>query len=306
MASGPLTMEQADQSMQEIFGPIAKGEGLLGKRSLELDAKSQAERPNKQGKQPAGTSGKGKGKRLGQGFSRGSRGQESRAQDAEEPTMEDLVRLVARVVIRQEDSLKIIRQSTGWVMFAKTEAPTVIPKLIATSQRWKETVTQPNSPLAGISLRATLMWSITEQILTALNELDTETAEKAQEAGWMNQEQCWVYQKWSPEKKQLIPDPNRVPVKTEALIRLVKELKSLATAEIISALFPSRPLTPNMQGSMVVLMLDVSFRKPAAHRFYDILEDLQGQAALQLCGIQLRKEGYKRSAAVQKLSDMLR
>ena len=58
--------------------------------------------------------------------------------------------------------------------------------------------------------------------------------------------------------------------------------------------------------SMVVLMLDVSFRKPAAHRFYDILEDLQGQAALQLCGIQLRKEGYKRSAAVQKLSDMLR
>ena len=92
-------------------------------------------------------------------------------------------------------------------MFAKTEAPTVIPKLIATSQRWKETVTQPNSPLAGISLRATLMWSITEQILTALNELDTETAEKAQEAGWMNQDQCWVYQKWSPEKKQFNSRP---------------------------------------------------------------------------------------------------
>ena len=220
--------------------------------------------------------------------------------------MEDLVKLVARVVIRHEDSIKILRQSTGWVIFAKTEAPTVIPKLVLTSQQWKETVTQPNSPLAGVSLRATLMWSITEQILAALKALDAAAVEKAQEAGWMNAEKQWVYQKWSPEQKLLVTDQTRIPLQTEALVKSVTELKSLATAEIISAFFPSRPLTANMQGNMVVLMLDVSFRKPAAHRFYDILEDLQGQAALQLCGIQLCKEGYKRSAAVQKLSDMLR
>ena len=62
----------------------------------------------------------------------------------------------------------------------------------------------------------------------------------------------------------------------------------------------------NMQGHMVVFQLDVSFRQEVAHRFYLLLEALQGQASLQLCGLQLRKESFRRSPAVQKLAEMLR
>ena len=61
-----------------------------------------------------------------------------------------------------------------------------------------------------------------------------------------------------------------------------------------------------MQGAVVVLQLDVNFRKPEANQFYEKLEMLMGQAALQLGGLQIRKEGYKRSAAVTKLAELTR
>ena len=101
-------------------------------------------------------------------------------------------------------------------------------------------------------------------------------------------------------------DEGRIPLKTETVITTLEQLKGLATNEVISAFFSSRPLTPNMQGNMVGLMLDVSFRKQQARQFYELLEVLQGQSVLQMCGLQLRKEGFKRSAAVQKFAEMTR
>ena len=115
-----------------------------------------------------------------------------------------------------------------------------------------------------------------------------------------------TFQKWSPIRKTLEIDEGRIPLKTETVITTPEKLKGLATNEVISAFFSSRPLTPNMQGNMVVLMLDVSFRKQQAHQFYELLEELQGQSVLQMCGLQLRKEGFKRSAAVQKLAELVR
>ena len=84
-----------------------------------------------------------------------------------------------------------------------------------------------------------------------------------------------TFQKWSPIRKTLEIDEGRIPLKTETVITTLEKLKGLATNEVISAFFSSRPLTPNMQGNMVVLMLDVSFRKQQAHQFYELLEELR-------------------------------
>ena len=88
-------------------------------------------------------------------------------------------------------------------------------------------------------------------------------------------------------------------------MKLIEDLKALTTAEIVTAFHSKRPLTPNMQGAMVVLHVDVNFRKPEANKFYDLLEQLMGQASLQMGGLQIRKEGYKRSPAVNKLSELI-
>ena len=101
-------------------------------------------------------------------------------------------------------------------------------------------------------------------------------------------------------------DMTRAPLQTSTLMKILEDLKALTTSEIVTAFHSKRPLTPNMQGAMVVLQLDVNFRKPEANQFYEKLEILMGQAALQLGGLQIRKEGYKRSAAVTKLAELMR
>ena len=100
-------------------------------------------------------------------------------------------------------------------------------------------------------------------------------------------------------------DVARAPVHTSAVMKLIEDLKALTMAEIVTAFHSKRPLTPNMQGAMVVFHLDVNFRKPEANRFYDLLAQLMGQASLQMGGIQIRKEGYKRSPAVSKLAELI-
>ena len=85
-------------------------------------------------------------------------------------------------------------------------------------------------------------------------------------------------------------------------MKIVEDLKALTTSEIVTAFHSKRPLTPNMQGAMVVLQLDVNFRKPVLRK----IGDAHGPSGSAAWGLQIRKEGYKRSAAVTKLAELMR
>ena len=147
------------------------------------------------------------------------------------------------------------------MIFAKTVSPSIIPGLVAASP------------------------CLLNQLLETFKNLTADQQQKAKDAGWSTDQGQWVYQKWSPANQALEQDTTRAPLQTSIL-------KALTTSEIVTAFHSKRPLTPNMQGAMVVLQLDVNFRKPEANQFYEKLEMLMGQAALQLGGLQIRKEAF--------------
>ncbi|CAE7216565.1 pol [Symbiodinium sp. CCMP2592] len=303
-------------AIQEVFGSLVAESGPLmdfgaslnlGKRNAETPQGPLTSRPTKTGRLNNGQKGgRGKGGRPWHQQGRRFVSESSQQQQQEEVSMEDLLRLLSSIIMRHEDQLKIMRQSTGWVLFAKTAAPSIVPGIIKASMKWKAEVVKPDCQFAHVSLRAILFWNLVEQMLAVLQGLTTEMKDKAVAEGWMNSSGAWVFQEWSHEKHCLQVDSNKTPATTEDLLNTLRERKTLATSEVISAFFSNRPLTEHMQGHMVVFQLDVSFRKEVAHRFYVLLEALQGQASLQLCGVQLRKEGFRRSPAVQKLAEMLR
>ena len=87
-------------------------------------------------------------------------------------------------------------------------------------------------------------------------------------------------------------DTTRSPLQALVIMKLIEDLKAMTTSEIVSAFHSLQATaTPNMQGAMVVLQLDVNFRKQEANQLYEKLEQLMGQASLQLGGLQIRKEG---------------
>ena len=91
----------------------------------------------------------------------------------------------------------------------------------------------------------------------------------------------------------------------EALLTLLKELKSLATQDTISRFHATRPILGELKGPMVTFILDASFRTEASNEMYRKLCQLLGLSALQGVGLQIKKEGFKRSPGVQKLHDMI-
>ena len=172
-----LTAAQAEAQMQEVFGAVSTGGKRMQTPPPEEEDGRKPHRPNGKGGQGKGWMGKGR-------KSQASRGTYARSYETEEASMEEMMRLLCRVVVRQEDMLNILKQSTSWVIFAKTEAPSIIPGLVAASQKWKEEITKQNSPLGNVSLRTTLFWCLLNQLMETFKNLTADQLQKAKDAGW--------------------------------------------------------------------------------------------------------------------------
>ena len=134
---------------------------------------------------------------------------------------------------------------------------------------------------------------------------EEETKQHAIQQGWLRSPGQWVYQTWDHANKVLKTDDEKAPMDHEALLTLLKELKSLATQDTISRFHATRPILGELKGPMVTFILDVSFRTEASNEMYRKLCQLLGLSALQGVGLQIKKEGFKRSPGVQKLHDMI-
>ena len=289
---------QVAAAMQEVFGPV------LGKRLLEPDLGTpQTDRPAKATK-PGEAKGKGKGKGKKKAQTRRLSGSASGFNEEQDWYAEAIV-LMSRMMIRQEDVLTILRQSTGWVWWLRVQAPTIVPDLFQAAQVWKKEVTDPKSRMAGTSLRSALLWCILHRLSLALQSDDTAQLELAMQNGWCTKDKAWVYQVWSPAQQRLEIDETRKPLSTSAVLQLLSDMKSLISGDTVSRFHATRPLAEQMSGQVLTMVMDISFRKASANELYRKLEDLQGLAALQLCGVQFRKEGFKRSPAAQRLLELV-
>ncbi|CAE7214910.1 unnamed protein product [Symbiodinium sp. CCMP2592] len=289
---------QVAAAFSEVFGPV------LGKRMLEVDVTTaQQDRPTKTNK-PGAPKGKGKGK--GKKKYQASRFSSSANGSNEEPDWyAEAIALMSRMLIRQEDVMAVLRQSTGWVWWLRVPAPTVVPDLFQAAQVWKKEIANPQSPMTGTSLRSALLWCILHKLCLTMQAEDQAQIDLAMKNGWCTKDQMWVYQAWSPARQQLEVDESRAPIPTSSVIQLLTDMKTLVSGDTVSRFHATRPLAEQMSGQVLTMVMDVSFRKASANELYGELEKLQGLAALQLCGVQFRKEGFKRSPAAQRLLELM-
>ncbi|CAE7619130.1 unnamed protein product [Symbiodinium sp. CCMP2592] len=222
----PRSSTGGDSTIQEVFGSLVAENGPL----MDIGAGLHMGKRNSENPQGPTTSRPAKTGRLNNG-QKGGRGKGGRPWHQQGRRF-DLLRLLSSIIMRHEDQLKILRQSTGWVLFAKTASPTIVPGIIKASMKWKAEVVKPDCKFAHVSLRAILFWNLVEQMLAVLQGLTQEMKAKAVEEGWMNRAGAWVFQEWSHEKHCLQVDSTRDPTTTEELLNILRELKTLATSEV--------------------------------------------------------------------------
>ena len=201
------------------------------------------------------------------------------------------------LALQQETALKILRQDYSWVLFVQPGNQGPLPMLYAAAQKWKK-AQEENT--ATTTLRTALFGCLIQMLHAGLKDIE----KKAEEMKWLK-DGLWSYQKWSPALGRLVADEARAPLPHTKLIEAIMAvLPLIMQPHMIHRFHATRPLTGNMTG-IATFQLDISNRTSGHQQVWECLEALTGLTALQVIGLQLRRDKQSPAAALvqQALAD---
>ncbi|OLP74222.1 hypothetical protein AK812_SmicGene46304, partial [Symbiodinium microadriaticum] len=157
MAAGKRgTEEKPTGAPQDRLPKVGRGSVVLGGQGKGFQGKGGRRRPGKnQNGRPQSDSGN-------SSFPSGST---TDGEDAE------LLHLVARAIIRHEDTLNVLRRSTGWVFWIRSGDHSILPTLVDLAGKWREVAEKQEIQADHLSLRVTLLWGIFTTLKEKLSHL---------------------------------------------------------------------------------------------------------------------------------------
>ena len=115
----------------------------------------------------------------------------------------------------------------------------------------------------------------------------------------------WNYQRWNSETQCLQMDEARPPLEHQELIGHVGlPVKAVQQKDVIHRFNATHGIFATAEGT-TSFMLEIGLRAPGVEKVWSCLEILSHLSALQLCGMQLKREGLKRSSLANDLQKML-
>ncbi|CAE7221043.1 Pol [Symbiodinium sp. CCMP2592] len=254
-------------------------------------------------------SGKGGGKRRR--TRRGQGGQGSRNSAPAEALTKDggrLLNLISRILLQHEDSINAAKMDRGFTVFmAQTGPAGLLTSLYNASIAWNQV--KDNEP-AKITkpLRITLLTMMIAELKVRLQNLEKkqEAKQLAISAGWLDQQDRLLYQKWDAENAKLVPHSTMPGLVTTEVMQTLTEIEPLILESLVLRFHAPRKIKPTPETeNNSVFKLEVSLRSTEADQLYQSLAKLENNAVWQLIGCQLRKDGMRRSNPVQELMKLL-
>ena len=255
----------------------------------------------------AGQRGRQAGKVCGKGGN--GRGSRARLQAGISNSDEDpkIWTILARALVRHEDSIQALRQDTGIVFWARYDPPSIIPVLQASAKKWQGRAELAQGKLGNMPLREVLFVGILNTLVNTLTALDKdpEQIQKCQSSGWLNPEKCWVYQRWDRDQRVLVIDDSRTPKSSPQVLQDAQEMLRLAVMGHVIHRFHATKKLDMCSSGVLTLVMDLSVREPAGMDLHRLLMDYQGSSVFQLIGLQYRRDSLKRSPLVELLQKQL-
>ncbi|CAE7325562.1 unnamed protein product [Symbiodinium sp. KB8] len=252
-----------DQELKEVFGDLAQnsmtqfGEAPFGSS---LSTTPGSEPPSKAPKLEAQP-----GKR-GRGYDNpNSRGQKD--QD-----------WYMQWIIRQETQLQILKQNSAWTLYLQPGQAGPVALLHQAAEKYRE-----ESKTRFMEVPA---------LLKALHGISSDNNKQQilKDKGWLNAEGNWNYQQWDSEQQALKVSETRQPVNHQDLIGRIGQLTELVLGkDIIHQFNATHTLTPNKTG-VTTFLLEVGLRAQGVETTWNTLEMIAGLSALQVIGLQIRRE----------------
>ena len=137
--------------------------------------------------------------------------------------------------------------------------------------------------------------------------LDDQKAQaQAEELDLYDPNHGFKYQKWDNKEGAMKPIPGKDPLPARRIVEIAKELSVLSTQpQLLNRFHATRQLQEQMEGATVTWLLEVGWRGEATARFWELLQLLSHNSALQMLGCTLRPDRLQRSALAQQLQSLL-
>ena len=121
----------------------------------------------------------------------------------------------------------------------------------------------------------------------------------------MNADGSWSYQRWDSDTQSLKVDEAKAPVQHQELVTLVAKLADLVIArDVIHRFNAIHPISVDKE-STSHFKLEVGLRAKGVEDTWNGLEKITNLAALQLVGMQIRREGLKREGLANEVQKLL-
>ena len=135
---------------------------------------------------------------------------DGRAQASVQDTM---MEIVAKILLRHEESINVIRQNTGFMLWFLTpkDPRSILPLLFKASIAWKQSRDNgTDSALSRTPLRVVLIQCLVKALQEQLCKEDQ--LKHAQDQNWMTANREWTFQVWDARAKTLKVDSTRPPI----------------------------------------------------------------------------------------------
>ena len=211
---------------------------------------------------------------------------------------------MGRLIIRQETQLQVLKQNSAWTLYLKPGPSGPVALLYKTAERYKE---ESKTKFMDTPVRAVLLHTLFQAFLGSLQDISSsqEKQKVLQEKGWLNQDGLWNYQKWDGDQQALVVDEARPPVNHQDLIGKVGQFAEIVlNKDVIHRFNATHSLSVNKTGTSTFL-LEVGLRAQGVELAWAILELISGLSALQVIGMQVRREGLRRGGLANDLQKLL-
>ena len=260
-------------------------------------------------KAPASQAAKGKGR--GRGRSRPQRHQPNQGLSGGS-WLEATVKALARLTLRQGDYIaRLQTDHTVLMNFNIEENPAnIIPALAGVAERWNHLrLNEPGK--INRTLRHTLLIFVIDTLLKRLSEKEPSECGKAGLAdvtigpasGDGRGRSVGVH---DVERVQAPSGPGTGAVGKEQFIRVLEEIRTLLVEPgLILRFSATRPLTAEMSGHSVTLLLELSLQDPRASQVMQMMRKWYALAAWLMIGACLRPARVERSPLMKEVPDLV-
>lgn len=230
----------------------------------------------------------------------------------------NLLALVTRLSLRQEDDLAATRADNAFLFYMETRTtgtyrpiPSFTSNFYAIAQQWQQ-IKDKTPERLSLSLRTTLLLAYMTEFHERLRHaMEPEQKEAFLKEGWLQETStgtspnppCWTYSKWNPERKEAVIDTSRTPIThAQVLDSVARLLKLLSNSGLVHKFRATRPLAERYDSNILTFLMTVATRGEEADQLFATMLLLTDCNATRLMCTRVAKERQRRQPLAQVLS----